>query len=90
MEEEKSELLEALKKPDDPAHIEEEYGDLLFALAAYGNYIGVNPDDALEKTNKKFRERFAHVEQRAREQGKGVQHLSIEEMIAYWIEAKTQ
>ena len=63
---------------------------LLFALAAYGNYIGVNPDDALEKTNKKFRERFAHVEQRAREQGKGVQHLSIEEMIAYWIEAKTQ
>jgi XTP/dITP diphosphohydrolase len=58
-------------------------------LAAYGNYIGVNPDDALEKTNKKFRERFAHVEQRAREQGKGVQHLTLNEMIAYWKEAKS-
>jgi len=57
-------------------------------LAAYGNYIGANPDDALEKTNKKFRQRFAHVEQRAREQGKGVQHLSIDEMIGYWKEAK--
>ena len=48
----------------------------------------MNPDDALEKTDKKFRERFAHVEQRAREQGKGVQHLTLEEMIAYWKEAK--
>jgi XTP/dITP diphosphohydrolase len=57
-------------------------------LAAYGNYIGVNPDDALEKTNKKFRERFGHVEQRSREQGKGVQHLNLEEMISYWKEAK--
>ena len=88
MEEEKNELLEAIQKQDNTAHIEEEYGDLLFALAAYGNYIGVNPDDALEKTNKKFRERFAYVEQKAREQGKGVQHLTIEEMIAYWKEAK--
>ena len=59
------------------------------ALAAYGIYIGVNPDDALEKTDKKFRERFSYVEQRAREQGKGVQHLSLDEMIAYWKEAKT-
>jgi XTP/dITP diphosphohydrolase len=90
VEEEKGELHEALKKPDDLTHIEEEYGDLLFALAAYGNYIGVNPDDALEKTNKKFRERFAYVEQKAREQGKGVQHLTLEEMIAYWKEAKSK
>ena len=88
VEEEKDELIEALQNPNNTAHIEEEYGDLLFALAAYGNYIGVNPDDALEKTNKKFRERFAYIEQKAREQGKGVQHLSLEEMIAYWKEAK--
>ena len=79
VEEEKEELIEALQKHDDTAHIEEEYGDLLFALAAYGNYIGVNPDDALEKTNKKFRERFAHLEQRAREQSeeKLKFHLSL-------------
>ena len=90
MEEEKKELFAELQKPDNTDNIEAEYGDLLFALAAYGIYIGVNPDDALEKTNKKFRERFAHVEQRACEQGKGVQHLTLAEMIAYWKEAKTK
>ena len=90
VEEEKAELFAELQKPDNAERVEEEYGDLLFALAAYGNYIGANPDDALEKTNKKFRQRFAHVEQRAREQGKGVQHLTIEEMIAYWKEAKEE
>ena len=90
VEEEKAELFAELQKPDNAERVEEEYGDLLFALAAFGNYIGANPDDALEKTNKKFRQRFAHVEQRAREQGKGVQHLTIEEMIAYWKEAKEE
>ncbi|MBQ3710082.1 MAG: nucleoside triphosphate pyrophosphohydrolase [Bacteroidales bacterium] len=88
VEEEKKELFEELEKADNQEKIEAEYGDLLFALAAYGIYIGVNPDDALEKTNKKFRERFTHVEQCAREQGKGVQHLTLEEMIAYWKESK--
>ena len=88
VEEEKTELFEELKKPDNVANIEAEYGDMLFALAAYGVYIGVNPDDALEKTNRKFRNRFGLVEQRARESGKGVQHLSLEEMITYWKEAK--
>ena len=73
VEEEKKELFAELQKPDNQANIEAEYGDLLFALAAYGNYIGVNSDDALEKTNKKFRERFTYVEQKAREQGQGVQ-----------------
>ena len=88
VEEEKAELFYELQKPDNQKNIEEEYGDLLFALAAYGNYIGVNPDDALEKTNMKFRDRFGHVEQKAREKGTGVQHLSLDEMIAYWKEAK--
>ena len=90
VEEEKKEFFAELEKPDNQEKIEAEYGDLLFALAAYGIYIGVNPDDALEKTNRKFRERFSHVEQRAREQGKGVQHLALEEMIAYWKEAKAK
>ena len=89
VEEEKKELFDELDKPDNQENIEAEYGDLLFALAAYGIYIGVNPDDALEKTNRKFRQRFNYLEQRARESGKGVQHLSLEEMIAIWQEAKT-
>ena len=88
VEEEKEELFDELRKPDNHEKIEAEYGDLLFALAAYGIYIGVNPDDALEKTNRKFRERFAYLEQCAREQGKGVQHLSLDEMITLWNEAK--
>ena len=88
VEEEKRELFEELQKPDNQENIESEYGDLLFALAAYGIYIGVNPDDALEKTDKKFRQRFNYLEQKAREQGKGVQHLTLEEMIALWREAK--
>ena len=88
VEEEKGELFEELSKMDNHEKIESEYGDLLFALAAYGIYIGVNPDDALEKTDKKFRQRFNYLEQKAREQGKGVQHLTIEEMLAIWNEAK--
>ena len=88
VEEEKAELFEELQKPDNHKNIEEEYGDLLFALAAYGIYIGVNPDDALEKTNRKFKSRFGYLEQKAREQGKGVQHLSLDEMIELWKEAK--
>jgi len=88
VEEEKAELFAELQKPDNQENIEAEYGDLLFALVAYGIYIDVNPDDALEKTDKKFRQRFGYVEQKARENGKGVQHLSIDEMLAYWKEAK--
>ena len=88
VEEEKKELFEELQKPDNQEKVESEYGDLLFALAAYGIYIGVNPDDALEKTNKKFKSRFGYLEQKAREMGKGVQHLTVEEMIALWKEAK--
>lgn len=88
VEEERRELFVELEKPDNQENIEAEYGDLLFALAAYGVYIGVNPDDALEKTNKKFKERFGYVEQKAHELGKGVQHLTLEEMVAFWKEAK--
>ena len=88
VEEEKKELFVELEKPNNQENIEAEYGDLLFALAAYGIYIGVNPDDALEKTNKKFKRRFDFLEQKARENGKSIQNLSLEEMIGYWKEAK--
>lgn len=89
VEEEKEELFAELQKPNNQERIEAEYGDLLFALVAYGIYIDINPDNALEKTDIKFRQRFNYVEQKARENGKGVQHLSIEEMLDYWKEAKT-
>lgn len=89
VDEEKKELFEELQKPDNQEKIESEYGDLLFALVAYGIYIGVNPDDALEKTDMKFRQRFNYLEKQAKESGKGVQNLSIEEMLDLWKEAKS-
>lgn len=88
VEEEKAELFAELGHPDNHERVEAEYGDLLFALAAFGVYIGVNPDDALEKTDRKFRSRFNYLEQRAHEDSKQVQHLSIDEMLAYWKDAK--
>ena len=63
---------------------------MLFALINYGRMRGINAEDALDKTNRKFRQRFAYVEQQAREQGKGVHHLSLDEMIALWMKAKAQ
>lgn len=67
---------------------EEEFGDLLFALINYGRMLGINAEDALDKTNRKFRSRFGYLEQQAHERGMGVQNLSLDEMIALWKEAK--
>ncbi len=67
---------------------EEEFGDLLFALINYGRMLGINAEDALDKTNRKFRQRFGYVEQKAREDGTGVQNLSLDEMLRLWTEAK--
>lgn len=69
-------------------NLENEFGDLLFALINYGRMQGINAEDALDKTNRKFRRRFNYVEQKAREKGIGIQNLSPEEMIAFWDEAK--
>lgn len=88
VEEEKKELFAELEETKDITRIEAEYGDLLFALVNYARHIGVNPDDALEQTNKKFKRRFGYIEQKAREMNRGVQHLSPEEMMALWNEAK--
>ncbi|MCQ2319828.1 MAG: nucleoside triphosphate pyrophosphohydrolase [Bacteroidales bacterium] len=69
-------------------NLENEFGDLLFALINYGRMQGINAEDALDKTNRKFRRRFNYVEQKAREKGIGIQNLSPEEMIAFWDETK--
>ncbi len=69
-------------------NLENEFGDLLFALINYGRMQGINAEDALDKANRKFRRRFNYVEQKAREKGIGIQNLSPEQMIAFWDEAK--
>lgn len=68
--------------------LEGEFGDLIFSLINYARFIGVNPEDALERTNKKFRKRFQYIETRAAENGQLLQNMTLEEMDIYWEQAK--
>jgi len=68
--------------------IEDEFGDLLFSLINYARFIGVNPEDALEKTNKKFIKRFQFLERESAKEGKVISEMSLEEMNEYWERAK--
>lgn len=68
--------------------MEKEFGDLLFSLINYSRFIGVNPEDALERTNKKFIKRFRYIEEQTKLQGKNLREMSLQEMDAFWDEAK--
>jgi XTP/dITP diphosphohydrolase len=68
--------------------IEEEFGDLLFALVNFSRFIHINPEDALERTNLKFIKRFSHIEKMAKENNRSIEELSLEEMDHYWNECK--
>ncbi|HEY3440214.1 MAG TPA: nucleoside triphosphate pyrophosphohydrolase [Paludibaculum sp.] len=71
-----------------PAEIEGELGDLLFTLVNVARFLKVDPEQALRKTNNKFRRRFAHVEARLAGNGKTVQQSNLDEMESLWQEAK--
>ena len=86
--EEYAEFKEAINTPDDHEHSEEEFGDLLFALINYARWKNINPEDALEKANRKFINRFQYIEQRAKESGKKLHEMTLEEMDVFWNEAK--
>jgi XTP/dITP diphosphohydrolase len=76
----------------EPIHIERaegEFGDLLFSLVNYARFIDINPETALERTNKKFIKRFQYLEERARANGKALADMTLAEMDMYWNEAKT-
>jgi len=70
--------------------VEDELGDLLFAIVNYARYVGVNPEDALERTNKKFIRRFQYIETESAKEGKKVEDMSLEEMDVYWNKAKEE
>ena len=74
----------------DAAKAEGEFGDLLFSLVNYARFIDLNPETALERTNKKFIRRFQHLEKRAKEQGKALHNMTLAEMDVFWEEAKTE
>ena len=68
--------------------IEKEFGDVLFSMVNYARFIGVNPENALEKTNKKFIQRFQYLEQAAKKIGKSLHDMSLAEMDVFWEESK--
>lgn len=87
--EEWQELQEAIQKGEQTA-MEEEFGDVLFSLMNYARYLKIDPEAALEKTNKKFKYRFQEIEKTAAVSGKELKKMSLEEMDAIWNQAKSR
>ena len=85
---EEIEEVEAEMKGGDPKNLDAEFGDLLFAVVNAARLYGVNPENALEHTNRKFISRFNYVERKGREEGKALADMTLEEMDRYWNEAK--
>ena len=76
------------EEKNDTEKMEEEFGDVLFSLVNYSRFVNVNPEDALEKTNKKFIRRFQFMEQKIKEDGLDLSKLSFEQMNNFWDMAK--
>lgn len=85
--EEWRELEEAIEE-EDQQHMEEEFGDLLFSMINYARFLKIDPEDALEKTNQKFKLRFQKIESLARAAGKNLNDMDLAEMDLLWEEAK--
>jgi len=87
LQEELAEFDEA-RRNHSPEQLEDELGDLLFVLVNLARFVKVDPEQALRKTNVKFRERFGYIERKLAERGRKPQDSNIEEMEALWQEAK--
>jgi XTP/dITP diphosphohydrolase len=87
--EELSELKSEVEQSDSDK-MEAEFGDVLFSIINYARFLKINPETALERTNKKFMERFTHIESKASEAGKKINELSLAEMEVYWQQAKSK
>ena len=91
VEEEMMELKEVFTTPDyDKLRLEDEFGDLMFSMINLSRFIHVDPENALERTNKKFIHRFQYIEAKAKEQNRSLKAMTLEEMDALWNEAKLQ
>lgn len=89
VEEEMMELKEVFSTPDyDKLRLEDEFGDLMFSMINLSRFIHIDPENALERTNKKFMHRFQYIEAKAKEQNKSLKEMTLEEMDALWNEAK--
>ena len=87
VQEELTELNEEIKAGN-KENTEKEFGDVLFSMINYARFINVNPENALEKTNKKFINRFQFLEKEAKKVGKELSEMSLTEMDVYWEKSK--
>jgi len=81
--------LREVEKSGNEEEIEDELGDVFFSLINYSRFIGVNPENALRKTNEKFIKRFRYIETKLKESGKSITDSNLKEMDKYWEESKT-
>ncbi|WP_299123929.1 nucleoside triphosphate pyrophosphohydrolase [uncultured Winogradskyella sp.] len=88
VEEELAELKAEIAKGDKDK-IESEFGDVLFSMINYARFLKVNPENALERTNKKFIKRFQYLESKAKNLNKSLQDMTLKEMDVFWEEAKS-
>ncbi len=84
------EEIREFENESDPQKKEQEFGDVLFSLINYARFTGINPDDALEKTNQKFINRFQSLEQIAKQRNQDITKMSLPDMDKLWKESKTK
>lgn len=80
--------LDRARRADSPTELENEIGDLLFVLVNLARFVKVDPEQALRRTNAKFRERFSYIERKLAERGKKIEESNLDEMDELWREAK--
>ncbi len=90
VQEELGELQDEVMAPKvNPDRVADEFGDVMFAMINYARFLDVNPDEALERTTRRFIARFQHLEQAVAQDGKDIADMDLGEMDAYWDRAKT-
>ncbi|WP_055445429.1 nucleoside triphosphate pyrophosphohydrolase [Lacinutrix himadriensis] len=87
VEEELKEFQDEVKAENQEA-MESEFGDVLFSMINYARFLNINPENALERTNKKFIKRFQYLEEKAKALNKNLKDMTLEEMDVFWEEAK--
>ena len=87
VEEELSEFKEEVQNGNQDA-MEAEFGDVLFSMVNYARFLKINPENALERTNKKFSKRFVYLEEKAKSLNKDLKDMTLTEMDVFWEEAK--
>ncbi len=78
------------EKSGNKVDLENEIGDVFFSLVNYSRFLGVNPENALRRTNVKFIQRFGYVEDKIKETGRKISESNLKEMDKYWEESKTK